>query len=147
MVHLTQSTKPISEKTIERKWHLIDVKGKIVGRAAPEIVSLLQGKGKPNFVPYLDSGDYVVVINASFVKFTGNKLKNKIYSQYSGYPDGMKQTTAGDMLAKNPCRIVKEAVSGMLPKNKLRDRRLARLYIFPTDKHNYQHKLNKVVKN
>lgn len=141
MAHLTQSTKSVSEKNIERKWHLIDVDGQIVGRMAPYIASLLQGKGKPTYVPYIDSGDYVVVINASTVKFTGNKLKSKIYSQYSGYPDGMKETTAGEMMKKNPTRVVKEAVSGMLPKNKQRARRLARLFVFPTEKHTYQHKL------
>lgn len=143
MKELTKSTKPVSEKSIERAWHLIDVKSKIVGRIAPQIVSLLQGKGKVNFVSYLDSGDNVVVINASYVKFSGHKMLEKVYSNYSGYPDGLKKITAGELLKRNPCRIIKEAVSGMLPKNKLRDRRLARLFVFPTEKHSYQHKLKK----
>jgi len=141
MAQLTKSNKPVSAKTIERKWHLIDVKGKIVGRIAPEIAKLLQGKGKVDYAPYLDNGDYVVVINAKDVKFTGKKLDDKIYTRYSGYPDGLKQTTAGELLRRNPTRIVKEAVSGMLPKNKLRDRRLARLYVYPEATHPYQHKL------
>ena len=143
MNELTKSTKPVSQTAIVRAWHLIDVKGKIVGRVAPQIVSLLQGKGKVNFVSYLDSGDNVVVINASLVKFSGHKMLEKVYSNYSGYPDGLKTVTAGELLRRNPCRIIKEAVSGMLPKNKLRDRRLARLFVFPTEKHSYQHKLKK----
>ena len=124
MAHLTHSTKPFSEKLIDRKWHLIDVQGKIVGRVAPHIATLLQGKQKPSYAPYIDNGDYVVVINAAYVKLSGSKLKNKMYSQYSGYPDGMKETTAGEMMKKNPTRVIKNAVSGMLPKNKLRDKRL-----------------------
>jgi len=141
MKALTKSTKPVSNTSISRAWHLVDVKNKIVGRVAPQIVSLLQGKGKVNYVPYLDSGDHVVVINASFVRFTGHKTQGKIYANYSGYPDGLKKINAGELLKKNPCRIIKEAVSGMLPKNKLRDRRLSRLFVFPTEKHAYQHKL------
>ena len=105
MVHLTKSTKPISEKSINRKWHLIDVKGKIVGRIAPYISSLLQGKGKVNYAPYLDAGDYVVVVNSALVKFTGKKLQDKVYSRYSGYPDGLKKATAEEVLRRNPNRM------------------------------------------
>lgn len=141
MAQLTKSTKPISAKTIERKWHLIDVKNQIVGRAANHIAALLQGKGKVEYAPYLDAGDYVVVINASSVKLTGNKMQDKVYARYSGYPSGLKQITAGELMQRNPTRIMKEAVSGMLPKNKLRDRRLARLFVFAQENHPYQNKL------
>lgn len=141
MAQATQSTKPISAKTIDRKWHLIDVKGKIVGRVANEIAALLQGKGKVSYAPYLDNGDYVVVVNASSVKLSGSKMQDKVYARYSGYPGGLKQITAGELIQRNPTRIMKEAVSGMLPKNKLRDRRLARLFVFADENHPYQNKL------
>lgn len=143
MAQLTKSTKPVSAKTIDRKWHLVDVKGKIVGRVAPQIANLLQGKGKVDYAPYLDNGDYVVVINASGVKFTGSKMQDKIYGHYSGYPSGLKLTTPERLLQTNPARIVKEAVSGMLPKNKLRDRRLSRLYVYGAENHPYQNKFKK----
>ncbi len=145
MIHLTHSTKPVSALKIERKWHLIDVKNKIMGRVAPEISHLLQGKGKSTYVPYLDSGDYVVVINASLVSFSGRKLIDKIYSSYSGYPDGLKKINLENLMKKNPTQVVKNAVSGMLPKNKLRSKRMARLYVFPHDKHPYTHKFEKKI--
>ena len=86
----------------------------------------------------------MVVINAAHIEFTGNKLADKVYSRYSGYPDGLKLVTAGTLLQKNPARIVRSAVSGMLPKNKLRDKRLARLHIYPGDVHPYQSKFRKI---
>lgn len=143
MTQLTQSTKSISAKAIQRNWHLVDVKGKIVGRMIPRIAELLQGKHKVNYAPYIDNGDFVVVINAAKVKFSGKKLLSKVYSHYSGYPSGLKQVTAGQLLEKNPKRIVHEAVAGMLPKNKLRDRRMARLFIYPEDAHPYKSKFSK----
>lgn len=143
MVTLTKSTKPTSIHSVERKWHLIDVKNKIVGRIAPHIAMLLQGKGKVMYAPYLDAGDHVVVINAALVKFSGKKGEEKIYSRYSGYPGGLKKTSAKELIKRNPTRIMKEAVAGMLPKNKLRDRRLARLFIYPDEKHAYTHKFGK----
>lgn len=141
MAQLTKSTKPVSAKNIVRKWHLIDVKDQIVGRAAPHIAALLQGKEKASYAPYLDMGDFVVVINASHVKFTGKKMNEKIYARYSGYPSGLKQISASELLKRNPTRIMKEAVSGMLPKNKLRDKRLGRLFVFPDENHTYQDEL------
>jgi large subunit ribosomal protein L13 len=141
MTQLTKSTKPVSAKSIDRKWHLIDVKGKIVGRIAPQIAALLQGKGKTTYAPYLDNGDYVVVINAKSVKLSGSKMQDKVYARYSGYPGGLSQITAGELIQRNPTRIMKEAVSGMLPKNKLRDRRLTRLFVFADENHTYQNKL------
>lgn len=140
MVSLTQSTKSVKEKDIKRKWYLIDVKNKILGRSAPEITKLLQGKHKSNYVPYLDIGDNVVVINARSVKVTGNKTKSKVYTSYSGYPGGLKTITFEKLQAKKPQELIRHAVSGMLPKNKLRDRRLARLHIFADEKHTFAEK-------
>jgi large subunit ribosomal protein L13 len=135
MVNLTLSTKPVKAKEIKREWHLIDATDKIVGRLAPEIVKILQGKHKRNYVPNLDMGDYVVVINAKKLAFSGKKADQKIYTRYSGYPGGLKTVPLKKLLVEKPEEIIKHAVSGMLPKNKLRKKRLARLYVFPEDKH------------
>jgi len=143
MKRLTKQTKPVKEKEIERGWHLIDVGGKVLGRVAPMIASLLQGKNKANYVPYLDMGDYVVVINASQVVVTGKKEETKIYTRYSGYPGGLKVLKYKDLLNDKPEFIIKHAVSGMLPKNKFRDRRLKRLFVFQDNNHPYQDKFNK----
>lgn len=138
MVKLTETTKAISGKKITRDWRLIDVKGKILGRATSNIVQFLVGKNKANYAPYLDTGDYVVVINAEKIVVTGKKADNKIYSQYSGYPSGLKKTTFKEQLEKNAKEIIIRAVSGMLPKNKLRKKRLTRLYVFNNENHSYK---------
>src|SRR3989344_1137136 len=140
MVSLTQSTKSVKEKEIKRNWHLIDVKGKILGRIVPEIAKLLQGKQKLNYVTYLDQGDNVVVTNARYVKLTGKKAQTKFYTRYSGYPGGLKRISFAELLIKNPAEVIRHAVSGMLPKNKLRDKRLTRLHVYPEDKYRYQDK-------
>lgn len=125
---------------IKRSWHLIDAKDQILGRMATKIATLLMGKNKPNFVPHLDCGDYVVVINAAEVQVTGQKKEKKKYYRHSGYPGGFKEITFKQQMAKDPRKIVRHAVSGMLPKNKLRDERLARLKIFVDKKHPYEGK-------
>lgn len=137
---LTQSTKSIKEEDIKREWHLIDLSGRVLGRAIPDISKFLQGKNKIKYVPYLDMGDYVVVINAKKVVLTGKKSSNKVYSYFSGYPGGLRQVKFEEMIEKNPGEVIRHAVSGMLPKNKLRKKRLARLFIFPDEKNPYQDK-------
>lgn len=144
MLKLTKATKPAKEAAIVRKWHLIDVNGKVLGREATRISRILQGNNKTSYVPHLDSGDYVVVINAKTVKLTGKKNQEKEYQRYSGYPGGRKVRTAAQMRVTNPKEIIRHAVSGMLPKNKLRDRRLGRLFVFADDKHTHG---DKFVKN
>lgn len=141
MVKITQSTKPISAKDIKREWHLVDVKKKILGRAVSEIIQFLIGKNKINFVPYLDAGDYVVVINASKVKLSGKKSQTEAYSFFSGYPGGRRTVSFERMLKEQPKKVISLTVSGMLPKNKLRKQRLARLFVFADEKHPYEDKL------
>lgn len=136
-----KTTSPTKLSDIKRNWHIIDVKDKILGRVATQIAEVLIWKTKPYFVPYLDCGDFVVVTNAVNVQVTGKKNSQKIYMQYSGYPWGLKRKTYQQVLQENPTRIIKEAVSGMLPNNKLRDSMLKRLYIFAYDKHPYEDKL------
>lgn len=127
---------------IQRKWHLIDVKDQIAGRISTKIAGLLMGKQKPYFVRNLDCGDFVVVINAKFVKFTGNKEKNKIYYHHTGYPEGLRMTTVSDVRESHPERLITHTVSGMLPQNKLKDQMLTRLFVFPDEKHSYGDKIN-----
>lgn len=140
MRQVTKSTKPVSEKKVIRKWHLINVSGKILGRATNEVARLLQGKHKVDYAPYIDSGDYVVVINAKKVALSGKKADVKKYSYYSGYPGGLRDVSFKMMLQNKPKEVIRHAVAGMLPKNKLRDRRLARLFIFGDEKHSYTDK-------
>ncbi len=105
--------------SVERKWFIVDATGKRVGRLATEVASILRGKHKPEFTPHIDTGDFVIVINAEKIVFTGKKLQNKLYYRHSGYPGGLKSTSAADMLKKHPERIVEMAVKGMLPHNSL----------------------------
>ena len=137
MVQVTKTTKPVSDKEIKREWKIIDLKKQILGRAVNSIAVFLQGKHKTNYVNYLDMGDNVVVINAKEVVVTGRKADTKTYSFYSGYPSGMREVPFKTLLEKDPEKIVRHAVSGMLPKNKLRDQRLARLFVFPGNEHTY----------
>lgn len=140
MVALSQSTKSISAKSIQRKWHLIDMNGKVLGREAGAIAQILMGKSKVNYAPYLDGGDFVVVINAKDLEVTGKKRDEKEYDSYSGYPGGRTVTSFKRLIEARPDAVVRNAVAGMLPKNKLRQKRLARLYIYADDKHPYTNK-------
>jgi large subunit ribosomal protein L13 len=134
MISQTRSTKA---NDIKREWHLIDVKGKILGRVSSEIAQLLMGKSKPYFVKNMDCGDYVVVINAKEVKTTGKKEDLKTYYRHSGYPGGFKAEKLKDLRQRNPEEIIKHAVSGMIPQNKLRASMLKRLYVFAGEVHTY----------
>lgn len=134
----THSTKA---SEIKQNWHLIDVKGQILGRVATRIATLLIGKNKPDYVSHLDVGDWVVVTNASKVNVSGRKSEQKKYSRHSGYPGGFRQTNFAQQLTNDSRKIIYHAVAGMLPKNKLRQKRLARLKIFVDEKHPYGEKV------
>jgi len=125
---------------IKRSWHLFDAKDKVLGRLASEIAQVLIGKKKPYYASHLDCGDYTVVLNASKVAVTGRKEKNKVYYHHSGYPGGLKQISLANLREKKPTMIIERAVSGMLPKNKLRDKRLRRLFVFEGEEHPYKDK-------
>lgn len=137
---MKKATLPTKISEVSRSWHLIDVKGQVLGRAATGVALKLMGKGKPNFVRNLDCGDYVVVINAAHVVTTGHKEKEKLYGNYSGHPGGLKQKALWQVRQEKPTEPMKRAILGMLPKNKLRDRLITRLYIYPEAKHPYQEK-------
>lgn len=140
MTRLTQSTKSVKAGNTERKWHLIDVSNKVLGRIVPQMVRLVQGKNKVGYTHNLDIGDEVVVINASKVMVTGKKTLDKKYTNYSGYPGGLKTINFADLLKKDPKEVIKRAVSGMLPKNKFRDDRLNRIHVFPNSDHAFKNK-------
>lgn len=125
-------------KDIQRNWHLIDVRKKVLGRAATQIATLLRGKHKPIFSPHLDCGDFVIVINAAKIKLTGNKLNDKLYYRHSGYPGALKTQSAAKLLKEKPEKVLEKAVSGMIPRNRLRKQVLSKLKIFPGDEHPHQ---------
>lgn len=135
MTHVSKTTRSVSAKEIQRSWHLIDANGKVLGRIVTEIASFLQGKHKVENVPYLDMGDNVVVVNATGVRLTGRKEQSKVYQSYSGYPGGRKETSFKSLRKENAPEIIRQAVSGMLAKNKHRDARLARLFVYEGSEH------------
>jgi large subunit ribosomal protein L13 len=122
-------------KELEHRWHIVDAEGKVLGRLASAVAHILRGKHKPDFTPFLDMGDYVVVINAEKVIVTGNKSQSKEYSNYSGYPGGLHTASYKEMMEKYPERVIYHAVKGMLPKNKLGTKMLSRLKVYRGGEH------------
>ncbi len=123
---------------IERQWHVIDASGKILGRLATQIAALLMGKHKPIFSRNLDTGDFVVVINADKVRVTGNKAKQKLYYRHSGYPGGLKSISLEKMMQTNPTRVIEHAVKGMLPHTRLGASMMRKLRVYAGDAHPHQ---------
>ena len=126
------------EKDMQKRWHVIDADGLVLGRIATKAATLLTGKNKPIYTPFLDTGDHVVIINAEKVKLTGNKLSDKMYRHHTGFPGGLKETTAGDLLEKNPSKLIQEAVIGMLPKTKLGRAMRKKLKVYAGSQHPHQ---------
>ncbi|MDD5693009.1 MAG: 50S ribosomal protein L13 [Patescibacteria group bacterium] len=120
---------------IEKKWFLIDANGQTLGRLATVIADLLRGKNKPEYTPSMDCGDFVVVINTSLIKVTGNKLEAKKYYSHSGYPGGLKEKTLNEVINQNPNKVIRQAVLGMLPKNKLSSQIIKKLKLYQGSDH------------
>lgn len=127
-----------NEGNVERKWLLIDAEGKRLGRLASEVATILRGKHKPTYTPHVDTGDYVVIINAEKVELTGNKLTDKMYYRHSNYPGGLKARSAAEMIEKFPERMVEIAVAGMLPKNSLGRKMAKKLHVYKGPEHKQQ---------
>lgn len=125
------STNVLSAKDIRREKHVVDASGKILGRLATEVATLLMGKHKTHFVPYLDTGDFVIVTNASKVKVSGRKISQKVYVRHSGYPGGLKAETFDKLILRKPEYIIEHAVKGMLPKSKLGRQMIKKLRVYP----------------
>jgi large subunit ribosomal protein L13 len=132
------STPYPAEKDIERRWHLVDAEGVVLGRLATEVATLLMGKHKPQYTPFLDSGDHVVVVNAEKVRLTGNKLEDKKYYRHTGYPGGIKEMSAGELLDRYPTRLIEKAVTGMLPKTRLGRRMAKKLKVYAGAEHPHE---------
>lgn len=132
---LSYRTRSVSADQAERKWYVVDAENQVTGRLCAEIATILRGKNKPSYTPHADTGDYVIVINADKVRFTGHKWAQKEYKNYSHHPGGLKTTMADEMLAKFPERIIERAVKGMLPKTKLGNAMVKKLFVYAGAEH------------
>jgi len=131
----TSTTYMAKPNEVERKWYIIDAEGKTLGRLASEAASIIRGKHKPEFTPHVDTGDFVIVINASKIELTGKKLTDKMYYRHSMHPGGLKVTPAGEMLKKNPERMIELAIHGMLPKTRLGNSMKMKLKVYAGSEH------------
>jgi large subunit ribosomal protein L13 len=132
---LSYKTRSVNKDDVNRKWFVVDADGEVLGRLCTRIATVLRGKHQPEYTPHVDTGDYVIVINAGKVRFTGNKENVKIYQNYSGYPGGLKELTASEIRARKPERLIEIAVKGMLPKNKLGNAMIKKLFVYAGPEH------------
>jgi len=126
------------KEEVDHRWYLVNAEGKVLGRLATELAKILKGKNKPTYTPHVDTGDFVIVVNASKVALTGKKMKDKIYYRHTGYPGGIKETNAAKLLAKKPTEVIRIAVKGMLPKNSLGRQMLRKLKIYAGPNHPHE---------
>jgi large subunit ribosomal protein L13 len=131
-------TYSVKAKDIERRWHVIDASGQTLGKLATHVANLLMGKHKPTYTPHMDTGDFVIVLNATKVKVTGKKPKQKTYYRHSGYPGGIKAETYEELMATHPTRVIEHAVKGMLPHNRLGRAMYKKLKVYTGDSHPHQ---------
>lgn len=132
---LSYKTISANQNTVEKQWFVVDAEDEILGRLSSTVAKILRGKHKPSFTPHVDCGDNVIVVNADKIKLTGNKWDKKEYVRHTGYPGGQRIATAKELLEKHPTDLVKKAVKGMLPKNKLSSKILGNLYIYTGQEH------------
>ena len=135
---LSYKTKSANKATVQKEWFVVDATDQVVGRMCSQIAKIVRGKHKPSFTPHVNCGDGVIVINAEKVKFTGNKMTDKVYIHHTMYPGGQRTATPEDMMAKDPTRIIKHAVAGMLPKNSLGRDCLKNLFVYVGPNHNQE---------
>ncbi len=127
-----------TKEGLDRKWYLVNAEGKVLGRLSSEVAKILKGKNKPIYTPHVDTGDFVIVVNAGKVTLTGKKLKDKIYYHHTGYPGGIKELNAEKLLAKKPAEMIRIAVKGMLPKNSLGRQMIRKLKIYAGPNHPHE---------
>ncbi|HHU49309.1 MAG: 50S ribosomal protein L13 [Caldicoprobacterales bacterium] len=127
-----------NSNTVDRKWYVVDAKGKTLGRLSSEIAKILRGKHKPTYTPHVDTGDFVIVINAELVEVTGKKAEQKLYRRHSHYPGGMKETTFSELIKKKPTEVIYKAVKGMLPHNSLGRSMLKKLKVYAGPVHRHE---------
>lgn len=143
---LSYKTVSANKNTVNKEWIVVDAEGEILGRLASEIAKVIRGKHKPSFTPHVDCGDNVIVINADKVKLTGNKLSDKVYVRYTGYPGGQRFVSPKTLLEKHPERLIEKAVRGMLPKNRLGRQLFKNLFVYAGPEHKHQAQNPKPVK-
>lgn len=124
-----------NEANIERKWYVIDAEGKTLGRLSSEVAAILRGKNKVTYTPHVDTGDYVIVVNASKIHFTGNKERDKMYYRHSNHPGGIKSVSAGELKANNPERLLENSIKGMLPSTRLGEKQGKKLFVYGGAEH------------
>jgi large subunit ribosomal protein L13 len=130
-----QRTWTAKQNEVERRWYVVDAEGQTLGRLATRIADTLRGKRKPEYTPHIDTGDFVIVVNAEKIAVTGKKLDDKIYYRHSGYPGGLRQRTLGEQLARRPTEVIRKAVKGMLPRNRLARQQLTKLKVYAGPEH------------
>jgi large subunit ribosomal protein L13 len=135
MSKLHFTTKHANEATVRRNWYVVDGTNQTVGRMSSKIAAVLRGKNKAYYTPHVDCGDYIIVTNADKVKFTGNKLEDKVYQNFSGYPGGLKKETVKELLKRRPEVVIERAVKGMLPKNRLGRKMYKKLFVYAGPEH------------
>ena len=138
MDSLTYKTISANPKTVDKKWLLVDASGQTLGRMCSKIAKILRGKYKPNFTPHVDCGDNVIVINSGKIVLSGNKWSSKLYIRHTGYPGGQRSLSAQELFDKDPCRLVENAVKGMLPKNKLGSQLFRNLKVYSNENHKHE---------
>ncbi|KRG08054.1 50S ribosomal protein L13 [Staphylococcus sp. NAM3COL9] len=124
-----------NESNIERKWYVIDAEDKTLGRLSSEVATILRGKNKATYTPHVDTGDYVIIVNASKIHFTGNKEQDKMYYRHSNHPGGIKSISAGELKAKNPERLLENSIKGMLPSTRLGEKQGKKLFVYSGAEH------------
>ncbi|MFK7908088.1 MAG: 50S ribosomal protein L13 [Chitinophagales bacterium] len=135
---LSYKTISVRKEDVTREWFIVDAEDMVVGRLATQIATVLRGKHKPSYTPHIDDGDYVIILNAEKIKFTGNKMNAKKYIRYSGYPGGQRSRTAKEMLQHKPTDVMEKAVRGMLPKNRLGRQMIKKLFVYTGTDHPHQ---------
>jgi len=135
MSKLHFTTKHANEATVQRNWYVVDGTNQTVGRMCAKIAAVLRGKNKPYYTPHVDCGDYVIVTNCDKIKFTGSKMEDKIYINFSGYPGGKKEESAGSLLKRRPEVVIERAIKGMLPKNRLGRKMFKKLFVYTGSEH------------
>lgn len=132
---LSYKTRSVRSEDVQRRWFVVDAEGEVLGRLCTRIATVLRGKHRPEYTPHTDTGEYVIVINADKVRFTGKKEGVKIYQSYSGYPGGLKELTASEVRSRRPERLIEAGVKGMLPKNKLGNAMYKKLFVYAGAEH------------
>ena len=142
---LSYKTVSANAKTVNKQWVVVDAQGEILGRLSSKIAMIIRGKHKPEFTPNVDCGDNVIVINADKIKLTGNKMGDKVYTSYTGYPGGQRFISPKELLAKHPTRVIEKAVKGMLPKTKLGAKLYTNLYVYAGSEHPHEAQAPKTI--